>query len=242
MTYRDRGDPAAFFEAYMIDNHTPEMTKNHRARAREKLLSAGRGEAGEELVLEVYLYDLLPRIDTYPAAHRLLERFGSLEGVFSASAEELSGVHGIGRRSAERIAATGAVIDRAVLERFTAFPLDTEYRIFPVLTWLLKNADADCKLIIAADADAKYLTHCSFSPDAGRKETERFVSRTARRGGVKFIFAHKHPDGFSEPSADDVAATVSLRDICAECGAELFRHFIVTDAGLFDVPVPGEEK
>ena len=226
----------------MVDKHTPEMTVNHRARAREKLLAAGRGEASAELVLEVFLFDLLPRIDTYPVAHRLLDRFGTLEGVFSAPINELTSVRGVGRRTAERIAATGAALDRAVLERFTAFPLDADHRIFPLVSWLLRDADADCKLVIAADGDTKYLSHGIFPPEAERKEAEKFISRAARRGAVKFIVAHRHPEGFSEPSAKDVAATVSIRDICAGHCAKLIGHFIVTDAGFFSVPAPEEKK
>ncbi len=226
----------------MTDKHTPEMTKNHRARAREKLLAAHRGGASAELILEVFLFDLLPRIDTYPVAHRLLEKFGSLDGVFSAPRDELISVRGIGIRSAERIAAAGAAIDRTVLERFTAFPLDSEYRIFPVVSWLLRDCAVDSKLIVAADGNAKYLSHGVFPSDAGRKEVSEFISGAARRGAVKFIAAHRHPDGCPEPSASDSAATASVREICASCGAELVGHYVVADGGIYPVTVPGEEK
>ena len=241
MTYWRSGRPGRFFEADMADKHTPEMTKNHRARAREKLLASG-GTASPELVLEVFLFDLLPRIDTYPVAHRLLERFGSLEGVFSADADELMSVSGIGRRSAERIRATGSAVERTVLDRFTAFPLDADYKVFPVVSWLLRGADADRKLVIAADGGMKYLSCGIFESEVDRKELEKFISDAARRGAVKFIVAHRHPDDCPEPSAKDVAATAAIRDICASHGAELVGHFVVTGTGFCPVPIPGEEK
>ena len=226
----------------MADKHTPEMTKNHRARAREKLVAAGRDAASPELVLEVFLYDLLPRIDTYPVAHRLLEKFGTLQGVFSAPERELVSVRGIGKLTAKRIVSAGTAIGRAVLERFTAFPLDTEYKIFPVVSWLLRDAAPDCKLMIALGDDMKYTSHVIMTPDAEREETERFVRGAVSRGAARFIFAHKHPEGCSDPSAQDIASTDYLYGLCEGEGAPLAAHYIVTDAGFFAVPAPGEEK
>ena len=54
-------------------------------------------------ILEMLLYSVIPYKDTNPVAKRLLYAFGSLEGVFSASKDELVGVQGIGDRAAELI-------------------------------------------------------------------------------------------------------------------------------------------
>ena len=55
----------------------------------------------DHMILELLLFEAIPRIDTNPIGHRLLDRFGSLEGVFSASEEELCEVQGIGKASAK---------------------------------------------------------------------------------------------------------------------------------------------
>ena len=46
--------------------------------------------------LEMLLFYCVPRSDTNPLAHRLIERFGSFSGVLDASIEELETVEGVG--------------------------------------------------------------------------------------------------------------------------------------------------
>ncbi|CAI3936197.1 DNA repair protein RadC [Commensalibacter communis] len=61
----------------------------HRGRMRSKLLQKG-GQAFEDYeLLEMLLYLVIPRRDTKPLAKQLINSFGSLDGVFTASTELL---------------------------------------------------------------------------------------------------------------------------------------------------------
>ena len=59
--------------------------EGHRERMRKQLKTSGMDSLSDVQVLEVLLYYAAPRGDTNPAAHALLSRFGTLDGVFSAS-------------------------------------------------------------------------------------------------------------------------------------------------------------
>ena len=50
---------------------------------------------------EMLLYYAAPRGDTNPAAHALLKRFGTLDGVFSAPETELRKIDGVGEAAAQ---------------------------------------------------------------------------------------------------------------------------------------------
>ena len=57
--------------------------EGHRERMRKQLKTSGMDSLSDVQVLEVLLYYAAPRGDTNPAAHALLSRFGTLDGVFS---------------------------------------------------------------------------------------------------------------------------------------------------------------
>ena len=66
--------------------------EGHRARKKEQFRSHGLDAFADHEVLELLLYYAVPRQDTNPIAHRLMEKFGSLEAVFSAGCAELESV------------------------------------------------------------------------------------------------------------------------------------------------------
>ena len=76
--------------------------EGHRQRMRRQLKTSGMDSLSDVQVLEVLLYYAIPRADTNPIAHRLLERFGSLSGVLEAAPDELSNIEGMGDAAAQQ--------------------------------------------------------------------------------------------------------------------------------------------
>ena len=67
-------------------------------------------------LLEMMLYSSFKQCDTNPIVHRLIDRFGTLSGVFSASENELCEVEGVGRSTAQMIIVLRANIERMLSE------------------------------------------------------------------------------------------------------------------------------
>ena len=88
--------------------------ENHRARLRETFRKAGVEGLPDHNLLELLLFYSIPRKDTNELAHKLLTAFGSLNGVFDASYEQLMEVEGIGESSALLISIIPAVCRRYV--------------------------------------------------------------------------------------------------------------------------------
>ena len=72
----------------------------HRERMRRRFLENDLDGFADHEALELLLYYVIPRGDVNPIAHALMDRFGSLSGVFSAPAELLVQVEGVGERTA----------------------------------------------------------------------------------------------------------------------------------------------
>ena len=77
--------------------------EGHRQRMRRQLKTSGMDSLSDVQVLEVLLYYAIPRADTNPIAHRLLERFGSLSGVLEAAPDELLKIDCMGDDAAQLI-------------------------------------------------------------------------------------------------------------------------------------------
>ena len=84
-----------------------EAHEGHRARLRRKVVDAGLEALAPHEILEFLLYHIVPRQDVNALAHRLLERFGSVEGVLRAESSALVQVPGVGPRSAEYLLRVG---------------------------------------------------------------------------------------------------------------------------------------
>ena len=70
--------------------------QGHRARMRERLLARGPEALADYEILEMLLFLGIPRRDTKPLAKELINRFGSLSGVFTAEPAVLAHAGGLG--------------------------------------------------------------------------------------------------------------------------------------------------
>ncbi|MDE0539990.1 MAG: hypothetical protein OXH94_14850 [Rhodospirillales bacterium] len=68
----------------------------HRARLRERFLKSGGEALADYELLELLLFQALPRGDTKPLAKELIRKFGSYAEVLSADAGALREVPGVG--------------------------------------------------------------------------------------------------------------------------------------------------
>ena len=84
------------------------MHEGHRKRMLTRLEQGGALQDHE--LLEILLFNAVPRKNTNPLAHELLAAFSSLEGVLGAGTEELMSVKGVGPETAAIAADAGANI------------------------------------------------------------------------------------------------------------------------------------
>ena len=63
--------------------------KNHRKRMKEKFYSFGADIFSDHELIEMLLFSYVPRVNTNPTAHELLDRAGSLYSLLYMTSEEL---------------------------------------------------------------------------------------------------------------------------------------------------------
>ena len=77
--------------------------KDHRKRMKRKLYEFGADIFSDHELIEILLYSYVPRVNTNPTAHELLNRAGSLAELLDMNSEELAETKKLTHKAAERI-------------------------------------------------------------------------------------------------------------------------------------------
>lgn len=92
-----------------MPSDSSSIHQGHRKRMRERYASTGLNGFQPHEILEMVLYCSIPKKDVNPLAHTLINRFGSLDAVLSASREELLSVSGVGERTCDLLQTVSSV-------------------------------------------------------------------------------------------------------------------------------------
>ena len=205
----------------------------HRARKREQFRAHGLDAFSDHEALELLLYFAVPRADTNLLAHRLIARFGSLDGVLSATARELEAVEGVGECASTLLTLILPLSRRAYITavRKPVILADTEAMGSYFLSLFLGMRE---ERVYMACLDAKgKLLRCAAVAD-GRADTatlnlRRIVELAFQSNASAVVLAHNHPSGVALPSPDDNQTTLMAWDALRKVGVALLDHIIVAD-------------
>ena len=109
------------------------MHSGHRERMKNKILKGKIDSLEEHEILECLLYYSIPRKDTNPIAHELINKYKNLSNVIKAPVDDLKKVNGIGDETATLLKMVESSIDLFLKEeRIKSLPSpkeDIELRI-----------------------------------------------------------------------------------------------------------------
>jgi len=158
---------------------------------KQKFLENGSGNYYPHQLLEMLLFYTIPRKDTNPAAHRLLEHFDNLDGVLSAEVDSLEEVEEIGSASACFIKAVGEICRRysQVSEERISFSSTKSLKKY--FTENFPEQSTDSLLIISVNAQLE-LVHSesvSLGNISGNSAAARIIAGIILKGGTNRIAA-----------------------------------------------------
>ena len=205
--------------------------KGHRQRMRRKFADFGDIVFDTYELLEMLLYYTVPVKDTNPLSKKLLQRFGSLEGVLSADEEELKSVEGIGEKTAELIRMTGMALPLFLSEKREVAPEfeNYDYTGRYVSSYLSSKMESE-QILLCFDNDMRLLGiekmyTCDYSSAAVK--SERFMDAALKRGATVVIIAHNHPYGPLCPTEGDRATNNMIQSALSNVGVLLAEHYVV---------------
>ncbi|MBE6597833.1 MAG: hypothetical protein E7638_00155 [Ruminococcaceae bacterium] len=136
------------------------MHKDHRGRLRRLYENEGLSSFEPHVILELLLFDSIPRIDTNPIGHALIDRFGSLAGVLAADEKELCEVRGIGKVSAEMIC---SVRDHMLFRMLAECDFSSENDVLDLAAEYHMRRLSDGDMVLLSEAAVWDYTSCDGS-------------------------------------------------------------------------------
>ncbi len=203
----------------------------HRERLRTRFIEGGHQAMPEYELLELLLFNAIPRIDVKPLAKRLLLEFGDLNGVIAASKHRIQQIDGANEwvfyhlRLAEAFAhrmGQGKLRERDVLSSWEALisycrtvMAHRETEQFRVLYLDRKN------ILIADEAQAHgTVDHVPVYP-------REVAKRALELNASAIIIVHNHPSGDPTPSQQDEDMTRQLLAACEAIGVTIHDHVVI---------------
>ena len=205
----------------------------HRERLKNRFLEEGLEHFDEHQVLELLLFYCIPRQDTNPIAHALLEHFGSLSQVMEAPPSELKKVAGMGEASATFLSLLNAFdryyqVNRAsslvilnTLEQCGRYLMPFFYGRRNETVYLL-CLDAKCKVLCCKEVGEG-------SVNSAAVPIRRVVEMALGANATSVVLAHNHPSGLAVPSDEDQLTTRQLAIALAAVDITLVDHMIMAD-------------
>lgn len=207
----------------------------HRERLRTKFRDMGDTALADYELLELLLFRLIPRRDTKPIAKALIDRFGSLAGVFGAPVNLLQEVKGVGEAVATDLKLISAVGHRSLKSGITgkkvlgswssvieychaamAYETKEQFRILFL--------DKRNQLIADEVQQRGTVDHTPVYP-------REVVKRALELSATAIILVHNHPSGDPTPSRADIDMTHTIIDTAKPLGISVHDHIIIGKDG-----------
>ena len=221
------------------DPFGPELPTHigHRQRMKQKFLMVEPSSFTDYELMELMLFQAIPRKDVKPLAKELLSRFGSISKIVKASEEEILKVAGINenitislklikemlRRSLKQdIMHKNAISSWGMLLEYLTFTMDSlEVEEFHVLFLNKKNQLIADELMARGTIDQ--------TPVYPRE----IVKKALHYSAASVILVHNHPSGSSQPSNADIDITREIENACKAVNVRVHDHVIIGAQGHY---------
>ena len=203
----------------------------HRDRLRRRYAEAGADALAHHELLELFLFEFVPRADTKGMAKSMLARFGNLEGVLNAPAAELRTIKGIGPRVAESMTVLAAIHRRALEDRFREKTVLSSWK--DVLTYLRAEMGflhrEQFRVLFLNKRNALIANEAmqEGTVDHAPAYPREVIRRAIELSATAVVLVHNHPSGDPTPSRADIQMTLQIIEAGKPLGIEVHDHIVM---------------
>lgn len=204
----------------------------HRQRVRKKFIENGFDVFEPHEALEMFLFYAIPRKDTNPLAHRLLDRYLTIGGVCDAPIDELMEEFGLSESAAayiKMLPEMSRLYNESKMSDDNIIDYENLGKLFQT-KFIGRTSEAVALMLGDAKGKMIYFNIISKgSLNSSDMPIRKIVDLSLRHNAKTAFIAHNHPSGTALPSHSDLFTTQTVRETLLSVGVDLIDHFIITD-------------
>lgn len=222
---------------------TKELVSGHRARAKERLLKSKSNSLNDYEILELILFNSIPRKDVKPLAKDLIKRFGSLGKVLYASPENLSLIPEIGNATIALFKLMQQVLQRVTQEQLLKKPIVGSWD--QLITYARTSIGYKTKENLhILYLNTKNMLITDEVHEHGSTNSISIYPREIAKSALYYdassvILIHNHPSGVTKPSDSDLSITKDIQKALLSINVSVIDHVIISSTSYFSFKAHG---
>ena len=215
----------------------------HRERVLSRFLKNGISDFEDYQILEFLLFYVFKRIDTNEIGHALMEEFGSIGNVFSATVDELTKVPGVGEKGAALISMIGQLNHRLNFKPIkNGAYLQTSEILGQYCIDFFKNLNTERLVLISMNCERKVLGVDVISDgdySATTVDIRKILNIALKRKATIVVLAHNHPGDSPNPSDSDIIISKKIINVLEGIDIMVADHIICNDTSFVSLDERG---
>lgn len=215
-----------------IDDHR----LGHRERLKAKFLNSEFQGFHDYEIIELVLFNAIPRRDVKPLAKTLIKEFGTVESIFAAPKKEILNITGCGENVyyiLKLFSKIGCLISREQLNQAPLLSKWSELSSYLRLKiGYLTHEEFHVLFLNAKSYLIKDLKLFRGTVDKSAVYPREIIKHALECGAAGIVLAHNHPSGDATPSMSDVEVTKHITKAAEIINISIIDHIIV---GKYDI-------
>lgn len=204
---------------------------------REKLLQYGAEELTDQELLAIFLRTGVKGLPVMELAEQVIQHFGSLRGLLTASLEQFCELKGLGQTQFIQLKATTEITRRYFAQKmaFQEMIEDPELAIM-YFQAALEPHEREVFMVLLLDNQNRLIKQEKLFWGTINKTAvypREIVKSALKCNAAAIIIAHNHPSGSCTPSETDRLMTLQIEQACDLVDIRLVDHIIVGKGDYF---------
>lgn len=198
---------------------------------REKLLKFGANTLTNEELLAIFLRTGIRGCPVMMLSQQVLQHFGSLRGLISATQQEFCAVKGIGVTQFIQLQACTEMTKRYLLEQLKgshAFLCPENVRVY--LQTSLEQKEREVFVVLFLDNQHRLIKQEEMflgTINTASVYPREIIKSALSCNAAALILAHNHPSGHAEPSLSDKQITRKIQEAAELVEIRILDHFVI---------------